>query len=127
MKRFLMSLIVVLLTLLTNWQGKEVSCPLEQPQQPSASVVTPQHPRHHEATLTDASSLYRICTTRPQRVIPTHGSNPQRSAGSCCSARRHIVKPLHYLHDSRRRLETAPYCLSASCKYYVIALRHILR
>lgn len=127
MKRFIMSILVVVLAVLANWQGTAVQLPLEQQHQPSAAVVTPHNPHHHEATLTDASSLYRICTTRPQRVIPTHGSNSERSTGSCCSARRHVVKPLHFLHDSRRRLETAPYCLSASCKYYVIALRHIIR
>ena len=125
-------LILVLLTtaLLANhldWQKQDVVQTQGQTQRVASTVMTPQDNRHHEATLTDATSLYRVCSSRPQRLLPTHGSKTERTANPSGFVRRHIVKPLRFLHDSRRRLETAPFSLSASCHYYVIALRHIIR
>lgn len=80
-----------------------------------------------EATLTDAAQLYRICSSRPQRIVPTHGSGGERIPGSSGSlARRYNVQHLQSYHDGRCRQETAPFCMSASRLYYVIALRHIL-
>ncbi len=122
----LLLLIAVLLTINYNWQEKGYTQDSIQ-QQRDATVVFPQDTRHHEATLTDATNLYRVCSSRPQRILPTHGSKTERIANSCGFVRRHIVKPLQTYYDSRRRLETAPFCLSASCLYYVIALRHIIR
>lgn len=97
---------------------------LEQLAEPA--VASPQGTHHHEATLTDGSTLYRVCSSRPQRLLPTHGSKTERTANPCGLVRQRIVKPLQFLHDSRRRLETAPFCISASRDYYVIALRHII-
>ena len=93
----------------------------------TAMLMSPQDAHHHEATLTDATQLYRVCSSRPQRLLPTHGAKTERTANPCGAVRRNIVKPLYFLHDSRRRLETAPHALPASCDYYVIALRHIIR
>lgn len=127
--RMLMALAVVLLTVVINWQGSDLASDRQADQDlryAEAQMSAPKH-HHHEATLTDATSLYRVCSSRPQRLLPTHGSKTERTASPCGFVRRNIVKPLHFLHDSRRRLETAPYCLSASCLYYVIALRHIIR
>ena len=122
----LLLFIAVFLTVNYGWQEEGYAQETELEQR-DASVVTPQDTRHHEATLTDATNLYRVCSSRPQRLIPTHGSNTERTVTPCGFVRSHLVKPLHFLHDSRRRLETAPFCLSASCLYYVIALRHIIR
>ena len=124
---FLLLLLAVLLTVHYSWQDNDCTQEIEVQEQRDATVVTPQDSRHYEATLTDATSLYRVCSSRPQRILPTHASKTERTASPCGFVRRHIVKPLHFLHDSRRRMETAPFCLSASCLYYVIALRHIIR
>ena len=122
-------LTAVLLTTLMGRQGDAIGQKpgSELPQKAVAAVMTPQDTRHHEATLTDASNLLRICSSRPQRVLPSQGSKTERTIHTGGAARRNIVKPLHNLHDSRRRLETAPFCMSASCDYYVIALRRIIR
>jgi len=127
--RILTALCAVCLTVLLSWQNRydatiTVSC-----QQLESSVLAPQHHHHQEATLTDASQIYRICSSRPQRVLPTQGAKTERTItpfGSI-AIRQHIVKPLHSYYDSRCRRETASFCLSASCDYYVIALRHIIR
>ena len=95
--------------------------------QQTEAVTSPQQQQHHEATLTDASQLYRICSLRTQRVLLSQAAKTSRTLSSDFAlARRHSVKPLHPYHDSRRRLESAPFCLSASRTYYVIALRHII-
>ena len=83
---------------------------------------------HHEATLTDASQTYRICSSRPQRITPSQGSKTERYVTPYSSfTRQHNVKHLYSFYDSRQRHETAPFCLSVSRDYYVIALRHIIR
>lgn len=132
MKRWLLPILISLLAVVANWQGggfePDPSILKASASEASASIVIPQDQRHHEATLTDATSLYRVCNTRPQRIMPTYGSKSERSISQFrLLMQRHIVKPLSLLHDSRRRQETAPFCLSASCHYYVLALRHIIR
>lgn len=132
MKRWLLPILISLLTVIANWQGggfePNPTILKASTTEASASIVIPQDQHHHEATLTDGTSLYRICNTRPQRIMPTYGSKSERSVSQFrLLMQRHIVKPLNLLYDSRRRQETAPFCLSASCHYYVLALRHIIR
>ncbi|MBQ7683893.1 MAG: hypothetical protein IJT48_05345, partial [Bacteroidaceae bacterium] len=65
--------------------------------------------KHHvpEATLTDAAGLYRICSSRPQRIVSSRGAGSQRTSGSAsAAARRHNVSPLKPHCDRRCRLET---------------------
>ena len=127
--RILTALCAVCLTVLLNWQIHDYAVATESYQHCESSVLAPQHQHHQEATLTDASQIYRVCSSRPQRVLPTQGSKTERTTtpfGSF-SIRPHKVKPLYSYYDSRCRRETAPFCLSASCDYYVIALRHIIR
>ena len=127
--RILMALCAVCLTVLLNWQYHDDATVTASYQHHESSVLTPQHQHHREATLTDASQIYRICSSRPQRVLPTQGSKSERTITPFGSfgIRQHHVKPLYSNHDSRCRQETAPFCLSASSDYYIIALRHIIR
>jgi hypothetical protein len=127
--RILAALFAVCLTVLLNWQRHDDVADGGSRQHWASAVLAPQHQHHQEATLSDASQLYRICSSRPQRILPTQGSKTERTVtpfGSL-AIRQHIVKPLYSHYDSRCRLETAPFCMSASCDYYVIALRHIIR
>ena len=121
-------LCAVFLTVLTSHQEQDVAG--SQSSQPyRESAVTVSHQDHHnEATLNDVTQLYRVCTSRSQRILPTHGSRTTRTLlPHFHFVRQHIVKPLYSLYDSRRRMESAPFCMSASSDYYVIALRHIIR
>lgn len=125
---FLTALCAVFLTVVANWQEQDVAPEQDHAQRTRSSVMTPQRQQPHEATLTDATQLYRICSSRPQRILPTQGARSNRTVTPAFNfVRQHIVKPLHSFYDSRCRLESAPFCLSASCDYYVIALRHIIR
>ncbi|MBQ9357012.1 MAG: hypothetical protein IJT98_06970 [Prevotella sp.] len=138
-RRLLILLTTVVLAVLVNWQDEHfVSAGQKSKQQADAqeqilhstlfTFHSADNSRHLEATLSDATNLYRVCSSRPQRLLPTQGSKTERSnSPSGGFVRRNSVKPLQFLHDSRRRLETAPFCMSASCHYYVIALRHIIR
>ena len=90
------------------------------------SLATNQQGRRQEATLNDARSICRLCNIRPQRLLPTHGSKPGKNMVRLFARRRSYVSPLLFLHDGRRRLETAPFQSTTSRDYYVFALRHIL-
>ena len=125
---FFTALFAVFLMVVTNCQEQNVVPEQKHSERTESSVMSPQRQQRHDATLTDATQLYRICSSRPQRILPTHGSRSERTLTPPFSVvRQHIVKPLHSYFDSRCRLETAPFCLSATCDYYVIALRHIIR
>ena len=127
--KILTALFAVCLTVLLSWQNHDDATVTEFYQHCESSVLTPRHRHHQEATLTDASQIYRICSSRPQRVLPAQGAKSERTVTPFGSLafRQHIVKPLYSYYDSRCRRETAPFCMSASCDYYVIALRHIIR
>lgn len=129
MIQMLAAVCAVCLAVVLNWQGRDDAAAPGHPLHQASTVATTQHHHHQEATLTDASQLYRICSSRPQRILSSQGSKTERilSSHGPVALRQHIVKPLRSFYDSRCRLESAPFCLSASCDYYVIALRRILR
>ncbi len=122
------ALIAVCLTVILNGQEQEAVSRQNKPEQRESSVMVPRQQQPHEATLTDATQLYRVCTSRPLRLLPTQGSRSERFLTPAIKlVRQYILKPLHSHHDSRCRMESAPFALSASRDYYVIALRHIIR
>ena len=129
MIRMLTVLCAVCLTVLLNWQSKDDALAGIALQPMESTVMVPLQQHHHEATLTDASQIYRVCSSRPQRILPSQGSRTERTITPFgnLALRQHIVKHLYTYYDSRCRQETAPFCMSASCDYYVIALRHIIR
>ena len=125
---FLASLCALTLTVLADFQGHGVSCNHAKGHEPAPSVWEPQQEQSHEATLTDATMLYRICSTRPLRILPTAGSRVVRTITPVGgAAKQYIVKPLHRFYDSRCMPVSSPLRLSASCDDYIIALRHIIR
>ncbi|MBP5386671.1 MAG: hypothetical protein J6Y97_04700 [Prevotella sp.] len=112
-----------------NWQDQNIVSSQSLQKHTESSVIIPQRHQPHEATLTDASQLYRVCSSRPQRILPPQGPKTERTITPFDNfvQRQHIVKHLYSHYDSRCRKEAAPFCMSASCDYYVIALRHIIR
>lgn len=125
---FLTVICAVTLAVVTHWQGQDIVPEQDLSECTGASVMAPQQHQHQEATLTDDTLPYRVSSSRPQRILPTHGSRSERTLTSILHfVRHHIVKPLHSYSDSRCRKEAAPCSLSSSCDYYVIALRHIIR
>ena len=127
--RNIVALCAVCLMALLSWQshGEAANCKASTRLAPS-SVLSPQQQKKQEATLTDASQNFRICNSRSQRFQPTNGEKPEREPApfSRYAIQQHRVRILYSYHDSRCRQETAPFCMSASCDYYVIALRHLL-
>lgn len=125
---FIVVLCVVCLEVITHWHREDIVPEQNPPTRSESYVVTHQQNQHHEATITDSTSLYRICSSRPQRTLHTQGSRSERLLTPVFnSVWRYIVKPLHSYFDSRCRMESAPFCMSSSYYYYIIALRHIIR
>ena len=129
MTRILTVLCAVCLTVLLNWQNKDGALTGIPLQLTESTIIVPFQHHHHEATLTDASQLYRVCSSRPQRILASQGSKTERTITPFgnFALRQHIVKHFNSYYDSRSRQETAPFCMSASRDYYVIALRRIIR
>lgn len=92
-----------------------------------------QKENHHEAQLDDASQLaYRICSSRPQRLLPN--GNIQSSHGNHKTASRLLFNRTRFLSSllatlsggmETFRKETVPIRFDVASKYYVICLRHL--
>ena len=125
---FLTALCAVCLAVVMHCQGQDIVPEQNLSECAESSVVKSQRNQPRQATLTDATLPYRICSSRPQRVLLTQGSRSERTMSPAFNfVRQHLFKPLHSYFDSRCRQESAPFCMSSSCDYYVIALRHIIR
>ena len=83
----------------------------------------------HDAQLEDASVMaYRVCSNRPQRLLPT--GNIYANGNSAVS--RLLFNKIRFLSHllfadggKGSRLESAPFHFDVASKYYVICLRHL--
>ncbi len=84
--------------------------------------------QQQEAILADARDSYRVCNTRPQRLLPSQGAKQERTSGKQpCDLHYHKHYSLKRIFGGRARTETAPFSFVVSRDYYIIALRRILR
>ena len=96
----------------------------------SISKVTP-HQQEQDAQLEDASNAaYRVCSSRPQRLLPSgniHG-NPSASNRLLIHRIRFLSSLLSVIEGAKEafRQETAPIHFDVASKYYVICLRHLI-
>ena len=92
--------------------------------------VTP-HQHEQDAQLEDASNAaYRVCSSRPQRLLPSgniHG-NPSASSRLLIHRIRFLSSLLSVIEGAKEpfREETAPIHFDVASKYYVICLRHLI-
>ena len=92
--------------------------------------VTP-HQQEQDAQLEDASNAaYRVCSSRPQRLLPSgniHG-NPSASSRLLTNRIRFLSSLLSVIEGVKEpfRQETAPIHFDVASKYYVICLRHLI-
>ena len=83
-----------------------------------------------EAQLENASQLaYRICSSRPQRLLPNGNMHNSQTASRLLTNRiRYLSSLLSAIGGGMEpfRQETAPIHFDVASKYYVICLRHLL-
>ena len=92
--------------------------------------VTP-HQQEQEAQLEDASNAaYRVCSSRPQRLLPRGNiyGNPSASSRLLTNRIRFLSSFLSVIEGAKEpfRQETAPIHFDVASKYYVICLRHLI-
>ncbi|SET27195.1 hypothetical protein [Prevotella sp. kh1p2] len=88
----------------------------------AAAFLTRQLP---VAVPADPQPVYRVCSSRPQRLLPPFGSSRHTVSGHRLLAHRTFYSSFS-LYGGRARMETAPFPSDASCDYYVFALKHLL-
>ena len=122
MNRYLHILIILLLLVVCQQEAHAVTRQREN----SVVCVLYQHAdTSKEAVLSDSQSIFRICSSRPQRIIPVFVENTGKILGRIVF---YISKPQSCFLQLGGccRLETAPFQSQASCDYYVFALGHLL-
>ena len=93
--------------------------------------VTP-HQQEQDAQLEDASNAaYRVCSSRPQRLLPSGNihSNPSSASSRLLTHRIRFLSSLLSVIEGAKepfRQETAPIHFDVASKYYVICLRHLI-
>ena len=129
MKR-LTALFAILCVLAWGWQCRNGAAvtPCPQPtvctiQNSEAATKQPQN----KFSLTAGNGFYRTPGSRSQRVMPTYGSKQGKGAGRLVSVFRQQCRAFWLSGCGWPRVSTAPVRSGASCDYYVIALRHIIR
>lgn len=135
MKRLWPFLIILLTLVLGCRGGQSIVCEGGADLQPCGACHTEtcwqQDGRHHGqmAVLSDATHLYRLCTSRSQRVQPSHGVNGHRLSGKSPAGGRFtfVSSQIYRFLTGDCRLKTAVMRFFVSRDYYVIALRHIIR
>lgn len=113
-------------------EGYGVLCLAEQADKDCASAdrlfdadATGRHSA--EAVLSDAYDIYRICSSRPQRTLPSGASKPGRLLWEHLQLFYYKSPGNILCGGGKARHERAPFATEAPCDYYVIALRHIIR
>lgn len=133
MKAHVVKTILMLLLLLTGWQqGVLAATDASKKTMERDRIVGLQAdmPGNDEGTLTDGRTLYRTIGSRPWRVQPSGGGRPSGGNAHGWSMTMRTIFHSHYSLIACRggvRCESMPHAVSASCQYYVIALRHIIR
>ena len=92
--------------------------------------VTP-HEQEQDAQLEDASiAAYRVCSSRPQRLLPSGNIHGNLSASSrlLTNRIRFLSSLLTVIEGAKEpfRQESAPIHFDVASKYYVICLRHLI-
>lgn len=116
---------VVLLLLLAAGCPGEACAAENQQQKEQLCAISTAHQPSGEAILSDAQSIYRVCSSRPERILPGNGALQHTVVGRAACCNKHL-QTLYALFRGKTRSETAPFSSKASCKYYVFALRHLL-
>ena len=78
----------------------------------------------HEAILTDGSTIYQVCNSRPQRLLPSWSLSIHQN-GSKLPFYHKLFQSLFTHFGGKPRCESAPFHFDVASKYYVICLRHL--
>ena len=137
MKRLLPFLIVLLTLTINSWYGQDdvlseaeasLTCIDTSAADTETVWLRGDQQSRQTALLSDASHLYRICNSRPQRLLPSQGAKNERTVGKLPFAlcNNQNVKLKNSFGGSAVADLPAVH-FAASCDYYVYALRRILR
>ncbi len=106
-------------------QAEQLEEPVQQRKDKLFAVVQ-QQDNGQEAVLTDASHLYRICNSRPQRLIPSWNLTLQDQQNKPLLYKTKFYESFLLNFRGKKRLESAPIHFDVASRYYVICLRHLV-
>ena len=138
MRQLALYIIFLMSMVFTNY-GKASSVPetLSLPFEESSEIIHSEdrltqveHKQNRQdAQLEDASTIaYRVCSNRPQRLLPNGNIQSNPSASRLLFNKIKFLSSLLTTNISGMesfRMETAPIHFDVASKYYVICLRHL--
>lgn len=122
--RQMLHIVILALTLAFGWHA-EAAAETRQSEDRLVAVDS-VHDRQHGAMLSDGQEVYRVCNSRPQRIVRSFV--PSLADGNALS-----IYISH--HSNFSSLQRYGYCrivpvgfqFAASSRDYIFALRHIIR
>ncbi len=122
MPRHLLFILTLVLAMVFGSHGKAAAA-VEQSDRVQA---VEQHKPEQKAVFTDNTTIYRVCSARPQRLAPCGDiTNSLPHTGKLPYKNKHYQHLLNTFRG-RERLESAPLHFDVAGKYYVICLRHLI-
>ena len=128
MRTLLYRILLLMLIFLPGSRQEGFAAAVQQGSKESALFIDTNDSHHQQAILTDNRNSYRLCSNRPQRLIPTSGAKHERTSGKLSAVG--FVRQSTTLKPPYGGVvcsESAPLGFVASRDYYVFALRHIIR
>ncbi|MDD7318308.1 MAG: hypothetical protein SOZ80_02770 [Prevotella sp.] len=126
--RYIFTLLVLALTCLNAAAAVDVRPDFDKKHVCKDVLLQMNHDRGScpVAILENYSPYNVVGNSRPQRILPANNFGGYRSASNTCPDSRFNPKLFPDIRRCSRR-EIPPCGVYASCSYYVIALRHIIR
>lgn len=76
--------------------------------------------------LISSEGIFRVCSTRSWRVLPTHASKQSKGSGRTTFVRHSRHTYSYFYYKGRHNIKNTPFRPVVSCDYYIYALRHII-
>ncbi|MBQ9650682.1 MAG: hypothetical protein IJV13_00485 [Prevotella sp.] len=122
----IIKIIIIILSLALYSQGASAADTIKKSDEGSLRQVCITDQTSPDAILTNGHNSYRFGSSRPQRIIPVHGSKNSKTQGKIHFTIKH-QQHLNHHFSGRHQRASLPFRPSLSSDYYVIALRHIVR
>lgn len=124
MPRRVLFILTLVLAMAFGSQGRATAAV----QQRDKVQAVEQHEPEQKAVFTDTSTIYRVCSARPQRLAPCGDITTTRNLHhtSKLPYKNKFYQLLLNTFRGRERLESAPLHFDVAGKYYVICLRHLI-
>ena len=125
MNHWLRIIVLMLLMVLKGTVAINASC-IEIDDNINDTTFVCDHQQKSPATVSDFSQIYRICSSRPERVMPSYGYTKHEQKQSRRLQLVHYKNAIVRYGRQRNHIRISRMMHQPACEYYVFTLRKLL-